>query len=74
MRYNIGVLPLLVLTLVFAFFIGLFIHKKEVRGTPIEDTLFTPIDTKSPRIEDDILTNSRHIEIVISTKGVNMNQ
>ncbi|MCE7734441.1 MAG: hypothetical protein GPJ54_06160 [Candidatus Heimdallarchaeota archaeon] len=74
MEYNIEAIPLLVMTFVSAFLVGLFLHKKDTKGTPIENTLFTSLDTKSSRIEDDVLGNKGHTEIVISTKGVNMNQ
>lgn len=73
-QYNIGVFPLLALTFASTIFIGLFLRKPSVSGTSIENTSFTPIDTKSPRIEDDILAKTKHIEIVISTEGVNTNQ
>ena len=43
-------------------------------GTPIEENVFTAMDTISSRIEEDILRNNKHIEIVISKKGVNTNQ
>ena len=71
--YNIELLPLLFLTIAASFFVGKFLEETEETSTPIENTIFTPIDTRSPKIEDDILSNVQHTEIVISVEGVNMN-
>ncbi|OLS24683.1 MAG: hypothetical protein HeimC2_21640 [Candidatus Heimdallarchaeota archaeon LC_2] len=72
-QYNMELVPLLVLTGISTFTVGLLIRDKEETGVPIEETSFTPIDARSPRIEDDILANDRHLEIVISNQGVKTN-
>ncbi|OLS21981.1 MAG: hypothetical protein HeimC2_31290 [Candidatus Heimdallarchaeota archaeon LC_2] len=72
-QYNIELLPLLVLTGLSTFTVGLFFREKKVTGVPMENTSFTPLDAISPKIEDDILANDRHLEIVISYQGVKTN-
>ena len=73
-QYNIGAIPLLVLTVISAIVVGLLLQAPKPSGTPIEENVFIAMDTKSSRIEEDILRNNKHIEIVISKKGVNTNQ
>ena len=72
-EYQLDLLPLLLLTVALTFILGLLLSEGEEEGTPISNTSFVAIDTRSPRIEDDIMGNEHQVEIVISNQGVNIN-
>ncbi len=74
LQVELYVIPLLILTFAATIVMGMLLKEKKSDGIPLENSQFTPIDTHSPRLEDDVLINNHHLEIVISNEGVDMNQ
>jgi hypothetical protein len=74
-KFNLDIIPLLLVTIIITYLSGLFFASGgNNNGTELESTSFIPIDTQSPRLQTDILENSRHVEIIISKNGVVINE
>jgi hypothetical protein len=74
LKLNLEILPLLTATAIITYLIGIFVKSDNNVGTELESTVFTSIDTQSPRLQTDILAKSRHVEIIISNDGVVINE